>query len=233
MSGAGWSAQVDNYCERIDPSFWSEPLNAVTNAAFFLAAFVAWRAAARAGRLEWMTWAMIALAVAVGTGSFLFHTFATRWAGAADTIPILLFILFHLYAASRRYLGLPVLLALLAPALYVPFTAAFLAAWGALLPGVSFSEPYLPVLIALVGFGAALRLRRHPAAGWLFAAAGVFLVSLTFRSIDGPVCSGFATGTHFIWHILNGVLLGTVMVGFVRHGSAQDGAPLAGRPERG
>jgi len=29
---------IDNYCERIDPSFWSEPVNAMTNLAFIVAA---------------------------------------------------------------------------------------------------------------------------------------------------------------------------------------------------
>lgn len=226
------TARVDNYCERIDPSFWAEPLNAVTNIAFFIAAFVALSAARREGRVEFLSLGMIFLALCVGTGSFLFHTFATRWAGMADTIPILLFILFYLYAATRRFLGLPVWLALLAPALFVPFTAAFLQLWAIILPGVRFSQAYLPVLIALAGYGVAIRMRGHPAASWLFAASGVFFVSLTFRSLDGPVCGSFATGTHFLWHILNGVLLGIVMLAFVRHG-ARGGARLAMRPARG
>ena len=226
------NARVNNYCERIDPSFWSEPLNAITNIAFFIAAFVAYSAARKADRLEFLTAGMIVLALCVGTGSFLFHTFATRWAGLADTIPILLFILFYLYAATRRYFGAPVWLALLAPLLFVPFSIAFLRLWGVLLPGVSFSQGYIPVLIALLAYGAVLRTRAHPAAGWLFAAAGVFFVSLTFRSIDQPVCGSFATGTHFLWHILNGVLLGIVMLAFIRHG-ASGGAPLAMRTARG
>ena len=35
-----WSRIVDGYCERAgtDPNFWGEPLNAVTNIAFILAA---------------------------------------------------------------------------------------------------------------------------------------------------------------------------------------------------
>lgn len=35
----------------------------------------------------------------------------------------------------------------------------------------------------------------------------VFLASLTFRSIDDAICSHVAIGTHFLWHILNGVVL--------------------------
>jgi len=33
-----WSAPIDLYCERTDASFWAEPANALTNAAFLIAA---------------------------------------------------------------------------------------------------------------------------------------------------------------------------------------------------
>ena len=35
-----WSAQVDNYCERLAPGFWGEPINAFTNLAFLIAAII-------------------------------------------------------------------------------------------------------------------------------------------------------------------------------------------------
>jgi hypothetical protein len=35
----------------------------------------------------------------------------------------------------------------------------------------------------------------------------VFLVSLTFRTVDNAVCSALPFGTHVVWHTLNGVLL--------------------------
>ena len=35
-----WTAQIDGYCERLDGAFWAEPLNAWTNLAFLLAAWV-------------------------------------------------------------------------------------------------------------------------------------------------------------------------------------------------
>jgi hypothetical protein len=41
----------------------------------------------------------------------------------------------------------------------------------------------------------------------LLATMAVFLASLTFRSIDDAICSHVAIGTHFLWHILNGVVL--------------------------
>jgi hypothetical protein len=39
---AGLTASVDIYCERIDPGFWAEPVNALTNLAFLLAAAFVW-----------------------------------------------------------------------------------------------------------------------------------------------------------------------------------------------
>ena len=35
--------RIDAYCERLGPAFWAEPVNALTNAAFPIAAWVAWR----------------------------------------------------------------------------------------------------------------------------------------------------------------------------------------------
>ena len=38
-----WFEAVDGCCERVDAAFWSEPINAITNAAFLIAAIWAWR----------------------------------------------------------------------------------------------------------------------------------------------------------------------------------------------
>jgi hypothetical protein len=37
-----WLSPVDAYCERTGPEYWSEPVNAVTNLAFLIAAVVIW-----------------------------------------------------------------------------------------------------------------------------------------------------------------------------------------------
>ena len=41
----------------------------------------------------------------------------------------------------------------------------------------------------------------------LFLAAGVFTLSVAFRTVDIAVCAAFPLGTHFLWHSLNGVVL--------------------------
>ncbi|MEJ2376683.1 MAG: ceramidase domain-containing protein [Pseudolabrys sp.] len=119
------SRAVDLYCERTDPSFWAEPVNAVSNAAFLIAvavAFVQWR---RAGAHGWPVPLLIALTAAVGAGSFIFHTVATQGAELFDTIPIAVFIYAYLLFALRRFLGLSLLAGL-----------ALLVAFAGLIPTV-------------------------------------------------------------------------------------------------
>lgn len=216
-----WSEQINTYCERLDPSFWSEPLNAISNAAFIIAALVCGLKALRDRRTDALTISLVAILFAIGVGSFLFHTFATRWSGVADTVPILLFILVYLAAATRRYLQASWFSAILVPVGFIGFAILFVRLWGAYLPSMNGSEGYFPVLVILVAFGLLLSRRGHPAAVALIAAAALFSLSLTFRSIDLAICGPLPFGTHFLWHIFNGLLLGVVLMAFVRHGAPQ------------
>ena len=77
-----WTDAIDAYCERSDPSFWAEPVNAVTNLAFVLAGLWAWRRTSGLGRV------LSVVLMAIGVGSFLFHTVAEAWSGLADVLPI-------------------------------------------------------------------------------------------------------------------------------------------------
>src|SRR5262249_44767381 len=99
-----WSTPIDLYCERTDPSFWAEPANALTNAAFLIAAAAAFWMWRRAGGRVFPVLALIVVLVAVGLGSFAFHTFETRGARLADVIPIAIFIYGYLLLAMMRFL---------------------------------------------------------------------------------------------------------------------------------
>lgn len=83
---------VDLYCERTGPEFWSEPVNALSNVAFIVAAALIGRHARARGEVAPDAWLLAALVALVGAGSFLFHTLATVWAGWLDVIFILAFI---------------------------------------------------------------------------------------------------------------------------------------------
>ncbi len=220
-----WTASVDIYCERTHAGLFAEPVNAVTNLAFFAAAWLALRAARAQGRLDWTMALLIGLTAAVGLGSTLWHTFAQRWAGAADVIPILLFIVGYLGLALWRYFGATRFEAVALAVAFLFFAGGVRQAAAAGLPDMF--RPaigYLPALLALTACGVALALRRRPAGWWLLAAAAVFAVSLTFRALDGRMCDAFPMGTHFMWHILNGTVLGTLLFAWLRHGARARGA---------
>ena len=205
-----WLAAVDGYCERVGQGFWAEPVNALTNAAFIVAAAVMW------GRVQGLGRAMCAVLFAIGVGSFLFHTHANRLTGLMDVIPIGVFILLYLFAASRDMLGMKGWQAGLATAAFVPYAAVMTPLFGAL-PFFQVSAMYWPVPVLILVY-AALVARHAPAtARGLAVGAGILVVSLVFRSLDQTVCGAFPLGTHFLWHLLNGVMLGWMIEVWRRH----------------
>ena len=201
-----WSAPIDLYCERTDASFWAEPANALSNAAFLIAAAAAfWLWRRRSGsdcRRDWPALALIVVVVAVGFGSFAFHTLATRGAMLADVIPIAIFIYGYLLLALRRFLGLS---AGVAVAIVVVYAAGAQAlSWLVPLRVLNGSIGYLPALVALI---VVARATRGQARRGLELAAMIFAVSLALRTIDLAACDTFPLGTHFSWHLLNALLL--------------------------
>src|SRR5262245_19694172 len=118
-----WSTPVDLYCERGPPSFWAEPLNALSNIAFLVAAYVAYDLWRQDGKGDPAILALIVVVVAVGLGSFAFHTLATQGAMLLDVTPIGFFIYGYFLLALRRFLVLswPLALTLLGSFIVVSF----------------------------------------------------------------------------------------------------------------
>lgn len=203
---------VDGYCERLDPSFWSEPINAITNAAFIIAAIYMWR------RSDGLLLAKLLCIVlfAIGVGSFLFHTFAQAWAGIADVLPIILYILIYIFAATRDFWNQRAWIAGLAVVLFFPYTA-LLSPLFAQIPGFESSSAYGPVPLLIFAYAFGLRNRAPETAKGLAIGASIVCLSLFFRSIDEPLCNVLPFGTHFLWHILNGVALGWMIEVYRRH----------------
>jgi hypothetical protein len=174
-------------------------------------------------------WLLVALVAAIGVGSFLFHTFATRWARLVDVVPIGVFMLAYLAVALRAFLGW-------SARTTAAGIAAFLAANAAMTlvacpgravaitdlgrdPCLNSTMAYLPALATLLLVGT-LVARRHPAGRKLVLAAGLFLLAITMRWLDMRTCAATALlgrprGTHALWHLLNAatlhVLLGAMV----------------------
>jgi hypothetical protein len=233
-----WDDQIFRYCERgQEGAFWAEPLNAVTNGAFLIAAVLAAVELARRppGQAPGVAEPLLVLLVFVmGIGSFLFHTYATRWASYADTVPIGLFMLAYLAYSLRRYLNLGWIWIGLGLGAFVwslqlagkvqcgpGLLSVTQAAQGPCLNG---TMGYVPAFAALAGLALLLLIVRHPAGRYLALAAGIFLVSMVFRTVDLEICDlsrlmGRRIGTHFLWHVLNAATLYVLLLAAIRHGA--------------
>ncbi|MBD9650062.1 ceramidase domain-containing protein [Ensifer sp. ENS09] len=118
---------VGPYCERVGPGFWAEPFNALTNAAFLIAAAAIVIHNRRSVLDDKPLFVLALMTASVGVGSFLFHTLANRWSLIADIVPIAVVIYSFFFLALMRFLRLSALVAgiltvallVLAPALQV------------------------------------------------------------------------------------------------------------------
>ncbi len=196
-------APIDNYCERLDVGLLAEPLNAVTNAAFLVAAWLLFkRYRAQGAKDREAFWLILEVAV-VGIGSLLFHTFANHLTMLADVIPIAVFVLTYIWVAFRRLLLWGrgrALAAMLVFMCVAPMMNDVPKEWA-----LNGSVSYLPCFGVLVILSA--QMRGHSQQKMLLGAVGVFTISLSLRSVDMQVCDRFPWGTHFLWHTLNGILL--------------------------
>ena len=183
---------VDGYCERVAPGLWGEPLNSLSNLAFLLAAVLVWRLAAgdRVGRL------LAALIGLIFAASTAFHLLATRWSAVADSAAILVFVLVYAVLFPRVFFGWRHAW-LAAPAL-LGLTAVTALLGGGL---------YLSAVIGLFTFAAILGFARDVYWTHYVVAGAVFALSLSLRTLDRDVCDYVPAGTHFLWHLLNGVVL--------------------------
>jgi hypothetical protein len=195
--------RLDLYCERIGPGLWAEPVNALTNAAFFLALWLLWRSARRSGLLSAPIALLLALVLAIGIGSALFHTFATPWARVLDELPIMLFQLLFVWLYAGRVMRLrppaagAILLAFFAAALYC-------RQFPQLLNG---SLVYAPAVILVCALGAYHYAAHKPARARPAAAAGVLAAAVGLRTLDASVCDRFALGTHCLWLLVVAAVL--------------------------
>ncbi len=193
---------IDIYCERLQPGLLDEPINAISNLAFFIAAWSSWRLAKSLNVQLYNVKLLIYLIIAIGIGSSLFHSYATGWALLMDVIPITMFQIFYLWVYTQRVMKLKSIISMI---LIVVLVISSLATRQ--LKVLNGSLSYAPALLYLLGLGIyhfqALKQNKF----LLLAGAGVFLIALFFRTIDQAICAIFPIGTHFLWHIFNGVML--------------------------
>ena len=193
---------MDAYCERVGPGLLAEPLNAVSNVSFLLAALAAWVLATRTGTLSAEVRVLIALAASVGIGSILWHTYPVMLTLILDIVPILIFISWFIWLFTRNLMGLRSLSAAACAAAFVLGTFLALPYSGVLHGAIV----YVPGLMVTLVLGVFQAREQSVARFTLLAAAGVYLAALFFRTIDNEVCPVLPIGTHFLWHALIGLV---------------------------
>ncbi len=118
-------------------------------------------------------------------------------------IPIGVFIYGYFLLALRRMLGVP----------WIP-SIVLVIAFMALSNGLAIIVPrevlngstgYFPALGALLVFG--WLVRDSEAGRAMLISAAIFVMSLALRIVDLDICDAIPLGTHFLWHVLNAVLL--------------------------
>ncbi len=245
-----WTQKVFAYCERgLNPAFWAEPVNATTNAGFLIASIIAFALLySEPNHKRTLTrHLLIALVFIIGVGSFLFHTFATRWAAIADVAPIGIFMLAYLVFALRRFVGANVFWSLVGLALFIGamMAAGRLQCWdgqigfnldipeGARGRCLNGSVGYLPAWASMLLIGGYLTafasetFTRRRTAPLVLSAGLVFTASVAFRSFDMALCQTFTIagtpiGTHFMWHVLNAITLFLLLVAAIRHPTSRE-----------
>ena len=220
LIGPALCQSVDFYCERTSASLFAEPLNAVSNLAFIVAGWFAWREFLRdPSRRDdpLITWLIVLMPV-VGLGSLTFHTVGTQWASWADVIPILIFMLLYLWLATQRYLHWPtgvstiaLLVFLLATLALERFAPPTLLAGGAM---------YLPTVAACLGIVLAPIHADRQVRRIIALAVAQFLIGFTLRSLDEPLCAMLPMGLHYFWHVSNAVVLYLLVYAAILHGRA-------------
>ena len=203
---------IDIYCERLDSSIWAEPINAVTNFAFVLAAIIMWFRCKNLveGKV------LAVLLFSIGYGSFLFHTFAQTWAAILDVASILIFILAYIFVANHRFLMWSKLASVIGVILFFPYQFLLVNMLSNFQLFGS-SVQYIPIAILIFIYAALLRKSEQNLSHGLFIGATILCVSIFFRAIDEPICQVVPTGTHFVWHILNAVMLAWMIEVLRRH----------------
>ena len=206
------SKPIDIYCERLDIGIWAEPINAVTNVAFILAAIFMWLRCKNLVEGKILSF----LLFSIGCGSLLFHIFGQTWAAILDVTSILIFILTYIFVANRRFLVWSKMVSLIGVILFFPYQLLLVS----ILSNIQFfgsSVQYIPVAILIFIYSGLLRKSEPNLSRGLFIGAAILCLSIISRTVDEPLCSILSVGTHFVWHILNAIMLSWMIEILRRH----------------
>ncbi|MDX1950081.1 MAG: ceramidase domain-containing protein [Rickettsiales bacterium] len=208
---------LDFYCERIAGeesllsviNFSDEPLNTISNFAFIIAGFFLIKLIRSEQIFKAKNFDIIILSLnlfLIGVGSAIYHYHPNKTTLLVDVLPISFFMHFYLVSLSVRVVGLKIWQSLIILGIFI-----YANYWA----GANFDAQilngtilYLPSFTTLMLMVFASFIKNHPAKNYLLNTAILWLISLSFRTIDISTCElTMGIGTHIIWHIINAAVL--------------------------
>lgn len=191
-----------NYCEPALFTYFLEPINAISNISFLISGFFILRLLKKNNVKEEIYYGLCLLITFVGIGSILWHSYKHPITLFLDFLPINLFILTSFYILVKKITGRRIS-SLITIILFIILQIMLTIT----LPKDFLNGSYRHLSNSILLFILLLMLDKKYEKIY-FNLVPIFLIYITaiiFRSIDLIICPQLPIGTHFIWHILNGV----------------------------
>jgi len=212
-----WFQPLDIYCERQSIGVWNEPVNALTNLAFIILGFLL----AFKTKKDKFSFCLSNQIIIIGIASFSFHTFANPIAGLIDIFSILLFGMAYISFVNYKLMKLGLLISIILALLLIPFSFFIYLVTVFFFGELNGSSWYLSFIILFLIYFFLLKSKFHELSLTLLFCFIFFSFSLVLRSLDNHLCDLIQVGTHFIWHIMNAILL-SLLVWFFHRSSNLD-----------
>ena len=190
------------YCERIGAGPLDEPLNAISNLAFAVAAILA---AVHIHKRQVvglfpriLPWSIGAVAVA----STIYHTLRSPLTFVVDALSLSIFMVVAIFFVLRKITARTISAILLGTAfLSVEGVALFCVPEGFL----NGSTPHVIALVFVVLLMGLISRRHESLARQVVPIAAFYAVAIVCRTIDMAICSWLPIGTHFLWHVAGAI----------------------------
>ena len=188
------------YCERTNLDLLSEPLNFFTNLFFLIASILLLFNKA----IKDKKYAL--LIFLIGIGSMLLHSIPNKLTGGLDVLFIMLFVYYYIYKIYIK-LNIKKYFSIIISISFILF--CFIFGYFFINTFLGSSAFYLPIILHLIllYFYFLFNKKIYKHYKLLLYISILFSCSFLLRSVDIHICNIFFIGTHFIWHILNAVVL--------------------------
>ncbi len=192
-------------CELFKSGMQNQPINLITNLAFFIAGWKIYGLLKKHKIINKDFWLLFYGVILVGLGSAIRHYHSSILTLIIDGLPMLGLICLSVYLFAKYLFKLNRLKSLLAVFGYILLMALILITLNKTIrPALVFSLSSQLICLPLVLIS---HKRRRETSGLLITATVFFLLAAVAFIIDLNYCQKLLFGIHWLWHIFNGLAL--------------------------